>query len=98
MRTINTIFAIFGAFSLGVRACGGCHSSGGDVVQTRLVRRAQPGALEALAGPNRPLEWGQINFLHTTDTHGWLAGHSKEPNYGADWGDFHSFTTIMRKK
>ena len=35
--------------------------------------------------PARALEWGDINFLHTTDTHGWLLGHQKtsfpEPNY-----------------
>jgi 2',3'-cyclic-nucleotide 2'-phosphodiesterase (5'-nucleotidase family) len=35
---------------------------------------------------------------HTTDTHGWLAGHLKERNYGADWGDFASFVTHMRAK
>jgi 2',3'-cyclic-nucleotide 2'-phosphodiesterase (5'-nucleotidase family) len=68
------------------------------VVQTRLVRRMQPGARNAVTGPNRALEWGQVNFLHTTDTHGWLAGHMKEPNYGADWGDFLSFTKGMRRE
>jgi 2',3'-cyclic-nucleotide 2'-phosphodiesterase (5'-nucleotidase family) len=31
-----------------------------------------------------------------TDTHGWLAGHLKEQNYGADWGDFRSFSTRMK--
>lgn len=35
--------------------------------------------------PKRPLEWGDVNILHTTDTHGWLLGHQKtsppEPNY-----------------
>ncbi|EOA84911.1 uncharacterized protein SETTUDRAFT_137105 [Exserohilum turcica Et28A] len=48
--------------------------------------------------PKGPLEWGQINFLHTTDTHGWLEGHIKEQNYGADWGDFVSFTKHMKQK
>lgn len=33
-----------------------------------------------------------------TDTHGWLAGHLKEENYGADWGDFATFTRHMRQK
>jgi 2',3'-cyclic-nucleotide 2'-phosphodiesterase (5'-nucleotidase family) len=28
---------------------------------------------------------GQLNFLDTSDTHGWLEGHIKEQNYGADW-------------
>ena len=63
-------------------ACGGDHSCYGplkdDVVLTRNVRRMQPEALNATTGPRAPLEWGQINFLHTTDTHGWLEGHIKE--------------------
>ncbi|KAJ4355129.1 hypothetical protein N0V95_003211 [Ascochyta clinopodiicola] len=58
----------------------------------------QPDASNATTGPKAPLEWGQINFLHTTDTHGWLEGHIKEQNYGADWGDFVSFTRHMKQK
>lgn len=46
----------------------------------------------------RDLDWGQINFLHTTDIHGWLGGHLQEPQYSADWGDYISFTEHMRKK
>ncbi len=38
----------------------------------------QPGAAEPVAAPMRDLHWGQINFLHTTDTHGWHAGHLQE--------------------
>ncbi|KAF3010935.1 hypothetical protein E8E13_010181 [Curvularia kusanoi] len=86
-----------------VSACGGEeHSCYGplkdDVVLTRNVRRMQPEASNATTGPRAPLEWGQINFLHTTDTHGWLEGHIKEQNYGADWGDFVSFTRHMKQK
>ncbi|KAF2134698.1 hypothetical protein P153DRAFT_278830 [Dothidotthia symphoricarpi CBS 119687] len=58
----------------------------------------QPEAQNATSGPKGPLEWGQINFMHTTDTHGWLEGHIKEQNYGADWGDYVSFTKHMKKK
>jgi 2',3'-cyclic-nucleotide 2'-phosphodiesterase (5'-nucleotidase family) len=83
-------------------ACGGEHSCYGplkdDVVLTRNVRRMQPDASNATTSPRAPLEWGQINFLHTTDTHGWLEGHIKEQNYGADWGDFVSFTRHMKQK
>lgn len=84
-------------------ACGGeSHSCYGepehDVVLTRNVKRMQPDALNATSGPKAPLEWGQINFLQTTDTHGWLEGHVKEPNYGADWGDYVSFTKRMKEK
>ena len=58
----------------------------------------QPESLNATAKPRGPLEWGQINFLQTTDTHGWLEGHLKERNYGADWGDFVAFVSHMRQK
>ncbi|KAN0061950.1 hypothetical protein ACQY0O_005945 [Thecaphora frezii] len=50
----------------------------------------------------RPLEWGDLNILHTTDIHGWYQGHTKltppEPNYSADWGDWASFSYKMRQK
>lgn len=54
-----------------------------------------------LTPPTRPLEWGDINIIHTTDSHGWLLGHQKapfpEPNYSGDLGDFASFVTHMRE-
>lgn len=38
-----------------------------------------------LTPPSRPLVWGDLNIIHTTDSHGWLLGHQKssfpEPNY-----------------
>ncbi|EJT99848.1 hypothetical protein DACRYDRAFT_23415 [Dacryopinax primogenitus] len=65
-----------------------------------VVRASQPGATQSSAWPARPLVWGDVNFLFTTDTHGWLMGHTKsgppEPNYSADFGDFLSFTTHMK--
>ncbi|KAK3996007.1 Metallo-dependent phosphatase-like protein [Cladorrhinum sp. PSN332] len=88
------------AVALGVSACGegdgrhNCHS--GEHV--RMVKRMQPGAMEAAYGPTRPLQWGQFNVLHTSDTHGWLSGHIKERNYGADWGDYVSFVREMKDK
>ena len=39
---------------------------------------AQPSAPEPFSAPVRDLPWGQLNFLHTTDTHGWHAGHLQE--------------------
>ncbi|KAI1261675.1 ser/Thr protein phosphatase family [Xylariaceae sp. FL1019] len=63
-----------------------------------VAQGAQPGAPQPVAAPMRDLEWGQINFLHTTDTHGWLGGHLQEAQYSADWGDYVSFTQHMRKK
>ncbi|EJD02036.1 uncharacterized protein FOMMEDRAFT_134660 [Fomitiporia mediterranea MF3/22] len=51
--------------------------------------------------PTRPLVWGELNVIHTTDSHGWLLGHQKasppEPNYSADFGDFASFVGHMKE-
>ncbi|KAF5365960.1 hypothetical protein D9758_006656 [Tetrapyrgos nigripes] len=62
-------------------------------------RRAFPST--QLTRPTRPLEWGDVNFLQTTDTHGWLLGHQKtsfpEPNYSGDLGDFASFVSHMKR-
>ncbi|GJN69456.1 hypothetical protein PLICBS_003504 [Purpureocillium lilacinum] len=63
-----------------------------------VARAAQPGAVDPVAAPMRDLTWGQLNFLHTTDTHGWLGGHLLEPQYSADWGDYISFAHHMRKR
>lgn len=43
------------------------------------------------------LRFSDLNFLHTTDTHGWLGGHHNQPTYGADWGEFISFADQLRK-
>ena len=77
-------------------ACDDCYGRGAQHV--RLAKRVQPDAQSAIAAPRAPLEWGQLNVLHTTDTHGWLEGHIKEQNYGADWGDFVSFSRHMKHK
>ncbi|KAI2637771.1 Metallo-dependent phosphatase-like protein [Hypomontagnella submonticulosa] len=63
-----------------------------------VARSSQPGAPAPVAAPMRDLEWGQINFIHTTDLHGWLGGHLQEAQYSADWGDYISFTDHMRQK
>ncbi|KAL3469371.1 Metallo-dependent phosphatase-like protein [Aspergillus californicus] len=62
------------------------------------VQAIQPSAPDPITAPLRELKWGQLNFLHTTDTHGWLAGHLQEPSYSADWGDYVSFAARMREK
>lgn len=43
-----------------------------------VARAAQPGAVAPVKAPMRNLTWGQLNFIHTTDTHGWLGGHFQE--------------------
>ncbi|KAI0509190.1 ser/Thr protein phosphatase family [Xylaria bambusicola] len=63
-----------------------------------VANAAQPEAPTPVAVPMRELDWGQINFLHTTDIHGWLGGHLQEPQYSADWGDYISFTEHMHRK
>ncbi|KAK4229930.1 Metallo-dependent phosphatase-like protein [Podospora fimiseda] len=59
---------------------------------------AQPKAAEPVPAPMRDLVWGKLNFLHTTDTHGWHAGHLQEGQYSGDWGDYVSFAQHMRKR
>ena len=93
-----TTFAAFTAtFGLSL-ACDNCYGPRDDAMHVRNVRRMQPDALNASTSPKAPLAWGQLNVLHTTDTHGWLEGHLKERNYGADWGDFVSFSKDMKKR
>uniref|UniRef100_A0A060T9U7 ARAD1D14564p n=1 Tax=Blastobotrys adeninivorans TaxID=409370 RepID=A0A060T9U7_BLAAD len=81
-----------------------------DAVGPQPLELKEPDGLRAELGPVlldindkndekseiRPLQWGDINFLHTTDTHGWLPGHVLEPQFSADWGDYISFVHHMR--
>ncbi|GLA39790.1 hypothetical protein AnigIFM63309_007391 [Aspergillus niger] len=64
----------------------------------KIAPRMQPDSHNTTHWPTRPLPWGELNIIHTTDTHGWLEGHANEVNYGADWGDLISFVTHMRDK
>jgi len=81
-----------------VQGCDDCYGPTNFVTHERIVRRMQPSAENATTDPASQLNWGQLNVIHTTDTHGWLEGHLKEQNYGADWGDFVSFTRHMKQK
>lgn len=63
-----------------------------------VAHAMQPSAAKPVAAPMRDLQWAQLNFLHTTDTHGWHGGHLQESQYSADWGDYVSFTHHMRNK
>ncbi|KID89232.1 hypothetical protein MGU_03917 [Metarhizium guizhouense ARSEF 977] len=98
LRSLGLIGSI-AAILPGALACGydDCYGPIDKVEHVRHVKRMQPGAPNATYGPKAPLEWGQVNFLHTTDTHGWLQGHLKEQNYGADWGDFVTFSRRMKQ-
>ncbi|KAL9090090.1 MAG: hypothetical protein Q9159_002155 [Coniocarpon cinnabarinum] len=61
-----------------------------------LIHAAQPSAPSPIPAPLRDLQWGALNFLATTDTHGWHAGHLQQASYSADWGDYISFATHLR--
>ncbi|PVH75498.1 hypothetical protein DL98DRAFT_562372 [Cadophora sp. DSE1049] len=93
----TTFFNLAAILSTAI-ACDSCYGPSSAVVHERLVRRIQPGSNTTLAEPRGPLEWGELNFLHTTDTHGWLEGHLKEATYSADWGDFVSFSRHLKHK
>jgi 2',3'-cyclic-nucleotide 2'-phosphodiesterase (5'-nucleotidase family) len=76
------VAAVLAAGISSTSACeDNCYGPTNHVEHVRHVKRMQPDAAGGAAyGPSRPLEWGQINFMHTTDTHGWLEGHLKENN------------------
>ncbi|KAM0721242.1 hypothetical protein Q7P37_003530 [Cladosporium fusiforme] len=65
---------------------------------SRAAYSKQPSAPDPISAPLRELPWGQLNFLHTTDTHGWHGGHLQEPQYSADWGDYISFAHHLHKR
>ncbi|KAI9316020.1 Metallo-dependent phosphatase-like protein [Dichotomocladium elegans] len=62
-----------------------------------LAKRQQPDAVETPELKLNPLQWGDVNFIQTTDTHGWLAGHLLEESYNGDLGDFYSFVVRMKE-
>lgn len=66
-----------------------------------LAKRHSPPP-SVIASPTTPLTWASVNFIHTTDSHGWLLGHTKasppEPNYSGDLGQFASFVEHMKEQ
>ncbi|CAK1359421.1 unnamed protein product [Cercospora beticola] len=101
----------FAAVALLARLSGGCEDhdwtsplTGGGVLDHALMsrhdieKRIQPSAEATLPQQIKDIHWGQINFLSTTDTHGWLAGHLLDENYSADYGDFADFVRKMKAK
>lgn len=60
----STTFSLAAAVSSAL-ACDSCYGPSSAVVHERNVRRMQPEASNATSGPKGPLEWGQLNFLHT---------------------------------
>ncbi|KAI9333763.1 Metallo-dependent phosphatase-like protein [Zopfochytrium polystomum] len=46
------------------------------------------------------LPWNDWNFISTTDTHGWQAGHGDhyQEQFSADWADFAVFVAKLKEK
>lgn len=64
---------------------------------------ADDSLVSTLPKPTRPLQWGTLNILSTTDTHGWLRGHTHsshipEALYSASIADVASFHEHLSKK
>ncbi|PPQ78988.1 hypothetical protein CVT25_002272 [Psilocybe cyanescens] len=99
LLTPSFVLGLLGSFAV-VSACpdheDGGHNHGHAHTHSRRATPSVP-----LPPPTRQLEWGDINFIHTTDSHGWLLGHQKasfpEPNYSGDFGDFASFVAHMKE-
>jgi 2',3'-cyclic-nucleotide 2'-phosphodiesterase (5'-nucleotidase family) len=47
-------------------------------VDCYVIKRQQNDAISniSIITPLRPLAWGDVNFIHTTDTHGTLTNHN----------------------
>lgn len=71
---------------------------GAAIDDSTIDPQQQKEAFNTTEIPRATLPWGMVNFLHTTDTHGWLDGHANVPSWGADWGDFVSFVMHMKDK
>ncbi|KAF8190783.1 Metallo-dependent phosphatase-like protein [Pholiota molesta] len=82
MLTGNLILGILGSLAA-VSAC----PDAADGHTHDHSRRAIPSV--PLAPPTRPLAWGDVNIIHTTDSHGWLLGHQRalslSPTTGASY-------------
>ncbi|KAG1494835.1 hypothetical protein G6F46_008057 [Rhizopus delemar] len=64
-----------------------------------IDKRQQKDAVNTSKLPKlKPLAWGDVNFIHSTDTHGWLEGHVLQGSYNGDLGDFYSFVIRMKEK
>lgn len=81
------------------------------IVQNQAQQQPQPRPRLRKASPTLPspsaqlirnLTWGQVQFLHTTDIHGWFTPHHSDSapsdSFGADWGHWVDFIRQMKDK
>ncbi|KAK9466967.1 Metallo-dependent phosphatase-like protein [Lipomyces arxii] len=87
-------FSVWGSFT----AAGALLSLATATEQEVLALQQPTSAPPPKTLPLRSIEWGQLNFISTTDTHGWLAGHLLQPSYAADWGDYTSFIEHIKEE
>ena len=82
-RPINMLLPLLALVGFAA-GCGEQHPYARDIHHHENVDKREYPQFP-LTPPSRPLEWGDLNVIHTTDTHGWLLGHQKtswpEPNY-----------------
>lgn len=69
MKSVSIVAGLAAILPL-ASACGSgssdsCFGPVNHVEHVRHVKRMQPGAQGASYGPTRPLEWGQLNIMHT---------------------------------
>ena len=81
----SSLFFLTAAAFNSVLACDSCYGPATEVVHERHVRRMQPGAQDATVGPKAPLEWGQLNFLHTVSL--FLTYHCVVSSRASTWLD-----------
>ena len=97
MKSPRSTTTIFVAFSLPSTIC--VKAYGDDHTRAHLHKRLPSSA--PIIPPTRPLEWGEIDVLHTINTYGWLLGHQKtsfpEPNCTGDFGELASLVSPMKK-
>ena len=78
--SISTLSLLLSAFHL-VQACPGIDHAQGLSPRSNRVATQPSGGTSLL----KPLTWGSLNVIATTDIHGWYQGHLKssdpEPNY-----------------
>ncbi|EGW32700.1 uncharacterized protein SPAPADRAFT_60058 [Spathaspora passalidarum NRRL Y-27907] len=92
MKSFQFAFLLANYALMGILLCYDQHNKKKLADLTTRIRSSDT------APTYRNLTWNDINFVHTTDTHGWYSGHLNQKQYNANWGDFISFTSHLRQQ